>query len=103
MRHRFLPFPCLRLVRSGTASGGSRILSAKTFPIRPHHCESPHGIAPFGVGGLLRALQFARAESPSAVSERLSARAGSPSAYWKSYCARLRIIMRGRAAARAEK
>ena len=29
MRHRFLPFPCLRLVRSGTASGGSRILSAE--------------------------------------------------------------------------
>ena len=30
MRHRFLPFPCFRLVRSGTASGESRILSAET-------------------------------------------------------------------------
>jgi hypothetical protein len=33
MRHRFLPFPCLRLVRSGTASGGSRILSAEPFTV----------------------------------------------------------------------
>jgi hypothetical protein len=42
MRHRFLPFPCLRLVRSGTASGESRILSAGTsalvlIPERAHH------------------------------------------------------------------
>jgi hypothetical protein len=39
MRHRFLPFPCLRLVRSGTASGGSRILSAETSSFVLTHRE----------------------------------------------------------------
>jgi hypothetical protein len=41
MRYRFLPFPCLRLVRSGTASGGSRILSAETFHVRPNQARFP--------------------------------------------------------------